>query len=549
MNRPPQQLPLLAVAAIGVSSTVFLKYLVFLTSPTHLLVYHLSEAPSLIFVPAIADILLLAAACFAAFLYASERTRLHRVLWSFLLCMWAWVFFEDLCLVANVHESHRASITFLALCVASSLLLALVRSEAVDRGFRQLQEFGMFVFVAAGIVGVLALVETTWFAVKARHLNDQTVAETVAHPAHVAPHGRVLWIVLDELAYRELYEDRLPNLQLPAFDQFRAESTVFSNVQPAGIRTDVALPALMTGDAVDKIESAPDGRLSIHDQRGWHRFDQHDTVFADADALGYRTSVVGWFNPYCRILPNVLDSCFWVNHSVLDGFAADRSITRDVLAPVVALTEKLPVFLGLKKTWRYDVHKGNEHILDFVELDHAADTALSDSRNTFLFLHMPVPHPDGIWDRQTGQFAVDHSCYVDNLALADTYLAHVRRLLETTGQWESTTVVIMGDHAWRTQMIWKGSSAGWSRDDQLASDGGQFDPRPAYLIKLPYQHTGATLQTSFSAVRTRSLLDELLAGQITTPAQLQQWVTGAPRAPETRAQSKGGTQPHGVHRS
>jgi hypothetical protein len=130
---------------------------------------------------------------------------------------------------------------------------------------------------------------------------------------------------------------------------------------------------------------------------------------------------------------------------------------------------------------------------------------------------------------------------VDNLALADDYLAHVRRLLEAAGQWESTTVVIMGDHAWRTQLLWKGSP-GWNRDDQLASDGGRFDPRPAYLVKLPYQHTADTVATSFAAVRTRPLLDQLLQGRITSPAQLQQWVARGQASPVS-AQTPRATQP------
>lgn len=90
--------------------------------------------------------------------------------------------------------------------------------------------------------------------------------------------------------------------------------------------------------------------------------------------------------------------------------------------------------------------------------------------------------------------------------------------------WDSTTVVIMGDHALRTE-LWKDLPS-WSHDDELASDGGKFDERPAYLIRLPHQHTPAIVQAAFSALRTRHLLDELLEGRIADPAELQQWVSG-----------------------
>lgn len=548
MDRPlSQQVPLLAAAALGVSFTVFLDSLAQLTSSTHLFIYHFSGKPSAIFVAAIADVLILAAACLAAFLWAREGTTVHRLLWSFILCMYPWVFVKNLCPAVGLRDSPPVSIAIFGLCGTAFLVLMLVRSNATNRAFARVQEFGMMVLVAVGIVGAFALIETTWFAFKAQHLNDQIVAEFPVPPGHVKPHGRIVWIVLDELAYRQLYEDRLPSLELPAFDRFRAESTVFSNVRAAGLQTDIVVPALMTGDAVDRIHSSADGSLSIHDVHGWHAFDQRNTVFADADALGYRTSVVGWFNPYCRILHAVLDSCYWVNYSVAEGLTSDRGFVPNLIHPFVYLGAKLLPSLGLRKETLSlaGQEDGKEHIRTFLELDQASDAALTDSRNNFLFLHMPVPHPGGIWDRRTGQFAVDHSCYVDNLALADAYLAHVRHLLEASGQWDSTTVVIMGDHAWRTKQIWDGS-AGWSRDDQIASDDGQFDPRPAYLIKLPYQHTPATVQTTFSAVRTRPLLDQLLLGQIVNPAQLQQWVAGSAEAPGL-AQAKGGNRPHAHH--
>lgn len=540
MERPPlRQVLLLAAIAVGISTTVFAGSLTLLASPTHFVVYHLSGRPSALFVPAIADTLVLATACFAALFRARQGAIAHRALWSCLLCLYPWIFIRNLSAVLGLPFPHRASITVFASCGAIFLVLTLGRSRSVDLAFAKLQRFGKTVLAAVGVVGVFALLQLVSLAVKTRHLNNQVVVDTIRHPISVAPQRRVIWILLDELAFRQLYEHRLTGLQLPAFDQLRAESTVFSNVQPAGIRTEIVLPALITGDAVDHIQSTAEGALTIHDARGWHAFDQRNTVFADADAMGYRTAIVGWFNPYCRILSNVLDSCFWVNHSILDG-ASDRGMLPNLFYPVQLFAEKLPTFLGLHKGLApVDVEGGKEHIRDFVELDRASDAALTDPRTNFLFLHMPVPHPSGIWDRQTGKFAVDHSCYVDNLALADDYLAHVRSLLEATGQWSRTTVVIMGDHAWRTQLIWKGS-AGWNQDDQLASDGGQFDPRPAYLIKLPYQQTAATVRAAFPAIRTRALLDEILLGQITTPAQLEQWVTGASAAPSVLAQTKAG---------
>jgi hypothetical protein len=114
--------------------------------------------------------------------------------------------------------------------------------------------------------------------------------------------------------------------------------------------------------------------------------------------------------------------------------------------------------------------------------------------------------------------------HIDNLALADRYLAHMRRLLEQNNQWDSATVIVMGDHSWRTSSIWKDSMT-WTDEDEAASHGGEFDPRPAYIVKLPTQKTPARIDQLFSAVSTRALLQALLQEHLQTPADLQAWAS------------------------
>jgi hypothetical protein len=80
----------------------------------------------------------------------------------------------------------------------------------------------------------------------------------------------------------------------------------------------------------------------------------------------------------------------------------------------------------------------------------------------------------------------------------------------------------MGDHSWRTSFIWKDSMT-WTDEDQAASDGGEFDPRPAYIVKLPNQQTPERIDQPFSAVSTRALLDALIQNHLQSPADLKAW--------------------------
>ena len=84
-----------------------------------------------------------------------------------------------------------------------------------------------------------------------------------------------------------------------------------------------------------------------------------------------------------------------------------------------------------------------EHLADYVALADAADRMLKDPSASFVLIHMPIPHPCGIYDRKNGKFSLTNSNYLDNVALADRFLQHVRSELEQSGQWDASTIVVM----------------------------------------------------------------------------------------------------------
>ena len=64
----------------------------------------------------------------------------------------------------------------------------------------------------------------------------------------------------------------------------------------------------------------------------------------------------------------------------------------------------------------------------------------------------------------------------------------------------------------------------WTHEEEVASDGETFDDRPAYLVKAPYQKTGARIDLPFNAVDTRRLLDAFLTQQVNSAESLAAWV-------------------------
>lgn len=517
-------------SALGVTTLCCFWIVGPLVSPSHAAIYHWSGPVSTLFIPATMDFLCIWS-LFSFLLFASQLPgRLAVTIWAATMVFVPLAATESFFLFKDWHLAHWISISLLCLGILLFLLFLVLFSSVGETRIRRLQSLTTNVLLVVAVCGGLVLLQLVWFGWQARRLNSRQelhAAETLVRSPKAGP-SRIIWILLDELSYKQVFGQRYPGLKLPAFDELAAQATVFSNVRPAGIMTDIVMPSLISGVPVDGIHASSSGdALTLHNPqtRRWQAFDAHDTVFNDALEAGYATAIAGWYNPYCRILPQVLDQCYWT----YDELSANRmlsraSLARNFLNPLLlssSLMNHLPSSFATGDT-SGDL-LARLHILDYRQISDAADKILRDPSMSFIFIHMAIPHPGGIYSRATHSFATRDSSYLDNLALADSYMAHVRTLLEASGQWDPSAVIIMGDHSWRTRQLWM-SASDWTREDQLASHG-QFDDRPAYIVKLPEQKEGSRLNLPFAAVHTRMLFDGIMQKQITSSQELSAWVS------------------------
>ncbi len=505
-----------AVTAFGATTIIVLTLLAPLVSPLHHELYHFYGPPSALIVPVLLNftgvwIVL------ALLLAGGFRFRwLDVCLWGILGVFLPWMLMQDCFSLARGHMSRPANTVFLALLFVAAALLLAMRSRALPL-LRHGRQFATVMLGFAALNGALILAQILWSGWQARRLDTPRPLHQPLHQPLTASanHSRILWIVLDELSYRQIYEHRYPGLKLPAFDRLASGATVFTRTVPAGYWTDIVLPSLMTGQPLDKV-GAPAAGLPLLVRNAstgaWQPFAPRQTVFQDALNAGYGTAVAGWWNPYCRILSEVLDQCFWASHSELrGGMYSSQSALSNTESPVLNVLKMMPWHSSPQDSTYF-------HQLDYWELVAAGDKLLKDRSATFVLLHMPIPHMPGIYNRRTASFATSNPNYLDNLALCDEYLGHVRKELEDNGTWDSTTLVLMGDHSWRISR-----GVGLSPEERTATDGGQFDDRPAYIVKLAHQNTPARIDTQFAALRTRDLFDNLLTGRISTSRQLASW--------------------------
>jgi hypothetical protein len=515
--------------ALGVTSIYLLWLVGPLVTSTHDAVYHWSGKPSQLFIAPMLDFCICWLLLTLVLLLTTGRA--HAILWSGMIGFTPWMALKNWAYLTNSKPAHLLNLALLLIALASFLVPLVLWQPSLGKKFEQVAKFAATLYVFSALSGVLLLCQYAWFGWQVRSLNAEFPLHDMVH-RHSAQAGRprIIWILFDELSHQQVYERRFPGLRLPSFDALAEQSTVFTHTIPAGILTAEVLPSLISGVPVDATRSSSDGRqLSLHNPQAmiWKKFDEHDTVFQDALNLDYSTAVAGWYNPYCRILPTVLDHCFWTYDSSAENtMVPGAALGSNLMEPWIRLSASLPGYRFASSFLKFpDLNAlyAKQHISDYVALADAADRILDDQSVGFALLHLPVPHPYGIYDRTTDQFAWEHSTYLDNVALADKLLGHIRSKLEKNGQWDSSTIVIMADHSWRTELFWK-STPQWSKEEQIASLGGRFDDRPVYIVKLADQRTGARIDAPFAALNTRALLDDLLARKIRSKDDLSAWV-------------------------
>jgi hypothetical protein len=375
--------------------------------------------------------------------------------------------------------------------------------QRVVRGFRLL-----LLLVGCGLVWMVP--ELLFLGIRSGP-HDAKMPVTQAGPPIVrgaAPgsRGRIVWILFDELSYNQTFDHRFPGLAMPAFDKLKSESVSFSDLKPTGYETDRVVPSFFVGQVVDDIRSDMNGTLNVKlaGQRDWQAFDPHATLFSDAQRLGWTTGVVGWYNPYCRILAGTLDYCFWrMGNGQWNGIASDQSVLKNALA--------MAPFMGLIRGWQRTpgFPQEEKHAADLAALMPQAETLIRDQSIGFVFIHLSVPHPPGIYDRRPGhQRAI--GTYIDNLALADRTLGELMGTVNATASAAQTTVIVCSDHSWRVP-LWRPTPQ-WSKEEEAAS-GGHFDTRPVLMIHFPGQSAEHDVTAPFDEIKIHDILERMLRGQ------------------------------------
>jgi Sulfatase len=486
--------------ACGFSAIVLLPNYIDLTSSTGDARMRFPSPLTKIALAQLVDLAIVAMLFGVAMALARRLKAWPKIRWALIALLPPFLFVRNL----NVFPFDIPNAVVLALCLLWMAIVAILIFRTPSFAAR-LARFGSAVLAGFAIFALVI----TWQLVHAALWRPGVQAYSAPIPAQPATKPRLVWILFDELAYKYTFESRDPSLSLPNFDRLRSESTLFTNVTPIAYRTTRAVPSLMLGQIVTNVVYTADNRylVKIGDSSHWTPFDVNASLLGMAKQNGLTTSVVGWYVAYCPIFASVATQCYWSNDDAQDRgpTSLDASFAENVWFPLRILVEQ---FLDPAKAWA-DTADWNAagHIASVKDVSrHALDT-LATSQADIIYLHIPAPHPPEFWDRRTGTFAPGGS-YLDSLDYSDRLLGQILDLLASQPRWQATTLIVQGDHSWRTEM-WR-PLPGWSAEDEHISHGGQWDPRPVLLIHTPSEQGSQTV----SAPTSLMFVHDFVADQI-----------------------------------
>jgi hypothetical protein len=493
------------VQGFGVAMLILLPRVWTLISPHHAVLYHSFLPMQSMVWGILIDVIVLAllAAVLFAYLQKSE-TWLRTVIWALVAAKLATALVADAADVWQTSLSHLYTELLFYGTLLAALGLGWLRPLAYQRAVRG----SRLLLLLVGCSVLWLVPEFLYLGLRAQRRDVKLpVTRAGLHSVREAMPdggGRIVWLLFDELSYDQTFDHRFPGVAMPAFDEFKSQSVSFSDLKPAGYNTDRVVPSLFLGQVIDSLRSNLDGEpmVRLAGREDWQAFNAHATLFADAQRLGWTTGLVGWYNPYCRILAGTLDYCFWrMGDGTWNGTSPDNSALENAMAPIMQRLR------GLQRETSFPEEE--KHAADLASLMPQAEALIRDQSIGFVFIHLSVPHPPGIYDRRPGHRRATGT-YIDNLALADRSLGELMATVKGTPLAAKTTVIVCSDHSWRVQS-WE-QTPQWSKEEETASHG-RFDPRPVLLIHFPGQSVEHDVTGHFDEIRIHDMIERMLQDQ------------------------------------
>jgi hypothetical protein len=340
---------------------------------------------------------------------------------------------------------------------------------------------------------------------------------------------RVIWVIFDELDQYLLFQVKPQRVHLSAFETLRARSLYATHVTSPNPNTMPSLLSLVSGRVVaGNVGDAKSLRVQFQGCSTLKRFDTYPNIFARARAAGFNTGLSGWHHPYCRLMGDDLSACAW-GPGTQPFMIADRALEpRSFAAKALYLAQWEAETFPYRSKFGMIAEPGGmpemrrDTIETFQYVMTHAEEMVRDSRLNLVLVHLPIPHPPGIWDATRHDFTTGPSNYIDNLELADESLRRLERALQASGTAEYSTLLVSSDHPYRT-LAWQTAALMKSTEMQKITQMREHGLIP-FLLQLPGQRSSLAYTKSFNSIVSGDLLLAILNMRVSTPEEAAQWL-------------------------
>lgn len=333
-------------------------------------------------------------------------------------------------------------------------------------------------------------------------------ADMVREPAKVDPPAiaaapadaarRVVWVIFDEMDYGLAFgTNREAASRLPNFSRLAAKAVSATDAYAPGRDTLYSIPALLTGTTLSGVAIDHREHLNLRDRQGKTLpFSAENSVFARLPGGAGSASVLGFYHPYCKVMP-ALQRC----HSSYLGNAGRwfDSLTFFSEALFSALrhwdgaVQNLPEWLWVS----FDpMYRASSDALSRL------DGAMRNQASALDFIHVNVPHlPNVYMQRQMHQPVHNEAdAYRKNLAGADQLLGRIVQHLEASANQQKILLIVSSDH--------------WLRTHSSAPANVPFF---AWIVG---SRSGLTLSQPLSTVHSAQLALDFIGGKINSQAEI-----------------------------
>jgi len=322
-------------------------------------------------------------------------------------------------------------------------------------------------------------------------------------PEDKRPAERVVWFVFDELDQRLTFEERPEGMEIPELKSLKEKGFYASAAYPPAEDTILSMPAFTSGKMIAEAEVKNKEELLLSPEKSEEEipWSEAPNVFVEARKMGARSGMTGCFLPYCRVIGHTLDRSSWQPFGTVE-LNREKGLTEAMAEQVLAPFTISP--------FNYRSHA----MLLHKELQAKAKDLVADPELDLVLVHWSIPHYPWIYSRAREDFSrLNYNLetgYFDNLALVDRSLRKMRRKMEENDLWDRTHVIISSDHPWRMELV--------------PTYDGEQDPRIPFILRVAGEEESVHYSSPFNTVLSKDLILALLAGEISSPAGVAEWL-------------------------